>query len=108
MAKKKFTDVFKAIADPTRRHILHLLMITNALTIQDIYTRFDSSRQAVTKHIRILSDAGLINIVLQGRERICYLQGARLNEVYEWVKFYERFWDEKFISLENYLNKDQA
>ena len=108
MAKKKFTDIFKAIADPTRRQILHLLMVTNALTIQDIYTRFDFSRQAVTKHIRILSDAGLVSIVLQGRERVCYLQAARIKEVYDWAKFYDRFWNEKFNALENYLKNNKA
>ncbi len=105
MPKDKLTDILKAIADPTRRKILHILVLSNVLTMQEIYSQFGFTRQAVTKHIHILSEAGLVKIVLKGRERFCYPQSAKLREVYDWVKFYEKFWDAKFISLGNYLRK---
>src|ERR1700736_3103369 len=98
MGKRKLGDVFKAIADPTRRQILHILVLSKALTMQEIYIQFNSSRQAVTKHIQVLNQAGLVDIILTGRERTCYPRAARLSEVYQWVKDYQKFWDQKFIS----------
>ena len=99
------TDIFKAIADPSRRQILSLLLVTNALSMQEIYTRFDASRQAVTKHIKVLSEAGLIQIKNERKGRMCYLHAAKLKEVSDWVKIYEHFWDEKLEALGKFLDK---
>lgn len=99
------TKLFKAIADPTRREIFHALVIaTSALSISQISNQFDITRQGVTKHIKTLEEAGLINIDIQGRERFCNANAKPLKEVNKWIKFYEQFWDDKLQSLGDYLD----
>ena len=101
----KITKLFKAIADPTRRDIFHALVIaTSALSITQISSQFDISRQGVTKHIKTLEEAGLVNINANGRERFCYANAKPLKEVSKWVQFYSQFWDNSLQGLENYLN----
>jgi DNA-binding transcriptional ArsR family regulator len=99
------TKLFKAIADPTRREIFHALVIaTTALSITQISNQFDMTRQGVTKHIKTLEDAGLVNINTQGRERFCNANPKELKEINKWLKFYEQFWNDKLGSLSNYLD----
>lgn len=101
----KITKLFKAIADPTRRDIFHALVIaTSALSITQISNQFEMTRQGVTKHIKTLEEAGLVNINTQGRERFCNANPSELQEVNKWVKFYEKFWDNKLNYLSNYLD----
>ncbi len=102
----KITKLFKAIADPTRRDIFHALVIaTSALSITQISNQFDMTRQGVTKHIKTLEEAGLVNINKQGRERYCYANAKPLKDVNKWIRFYEQFWDDKLNSLGDYLDK---
>lgn len=102
----KITKLFKAIADPTRRDIFHALVIaTSALSITQISNQFDITRQGVTKHIKTLEEAGLVNINTQGRERFCSANAKPLKEVNKWMKFYEQFWDDKLESLGDYLDR---
>tara|TARA_R110002049_G_scaffold135233_6_gene294782 strand:- start:473 stop:790 length:318 start_codon:yes stop_codon:yes gene_type:complete len=101
----KITKLFKAIADPTRRDIFHALVIaTSALSITQISGQFEISRQGITKHIKTLEEAGLVNIESQGRERFCNANPKELKEVTKWLKFYEQFWDDKLDSLGDYLD----
>ncbi len=100
-------DVFQAIADPNRRAILALLA-TQLLTLNGIAEKFDISRPAVSKHIKILEQCGLIDIKQQGRERYCEVRMERLNEVSDWVEKYRKIWEEKLDALENYLTQLQA
>ena len=101
----KITKLFKAIADPTRRDIFHALVIaTSALSITQISNQFEISRQGITKHIKTLEEAGLVNINTQGRERFCNANPKELQEVNKWMKFYEQFWDDKLQNLEDFLN----
>ena len=101
----KITKLFKAIADPTRRDIFHALVIaTSALSITQISGQFDISRQGVTKHIKTLEEAGLVNIDSQGRERFCYANPKPLKEVNTWLQFYTQFWDESIQNLGDYLD----
>lgn len=105
----KITKLFKAIADPTRRDIFHALVIaTSALSITQISNQFEMTRQGVTKHIKTLEDAGLVNIDAHGRERFCNPNPKELQEVTKWLKFYEQFWDDKLGSLGNYLNSKDS
>jgi DNA-binding transcriptional ArsR family regulator len=106
MKKEKY-DVFKAIADPTRRKIMALLVASGASTITAIASDFNWTRQVVTKHIYVLEKAGLVSIEDSGRERYCSLQFAPLKEVYDWVAFYEKFWDDKLASLKGHLAQKQ-
>ena len=99
-------DVFQAIADPTRRAIIGLLA-DQSLNVNAIADNFDVSRQAISLHIKLLHECGLITIIQQGRERYCSAQLDQLNEVSAWVEQYRQHWERKLDSLENYLHKLQ-
>lgn len=99
-------DVFQAIADPTRREIIGLLA-KQSLNLNAIAGQFDVSRQAVSLHVKILRECGLISVKSQGRERYCEARFDRLNEVSAWVEQYKQFWEDKFDGLELYLHKIQ-
>lgn len=99
------TKILKAIADPTRREIFHALVIaTSALSITQICGQFSMSRQGVTKHIKTLEEAGLVDITTKGRERFCLADVQPLKQVSEWMKFYEKFWDGALGNLGTYLD----
>ncbi len=99
-------DVFQAIADPTRREILGLLT-AQSLNLNSVAENFNISRPAVSKHIKILTECGLIVIKKEGREHYCEAQFDKLHEVSDWVEQYRKFWEERFDALEIYLNKLQ-
>lgn len=100
-------DVFQAIADPTRRQIIGLVA-RKPLNLNAIAENFNVSRQAVSLHVKILTECGLIAMKRQGRERYCVAKLDKLSEVADWVEQYRQFWTEKFRSLDKYLNKIQA
>jgi DNA-binding transcriptional ArsR family regulator len=95
-------DVFQAIADPTRREIIHLAThkLLNMNTIAD---NFDVSRPAISKHIKILVECGLIVIKQYGRERYCEVQLENLSQVSDWIEQYRTFWTTKIDALEAHL-----
>ena len=95
-------DVFQAIADPTRREIISLIA-TRHLNLNSIAGEFNISRPAVSKHIRILNECGLIRIRKNGRERYCEAKLSSLQEVAGWVAQYRQFWELKLDALEKYL-----
>ena len=99
-------DVFQAIADPTRREIIHMLA-QESLNLNAVADRFDISRPAISKHIKILTECGLVVIKQKGRERYCEAKLQKLNEVADWVEQYKQFWNSRFDALENYLAKMQ-
>jgi DNA-binding transcriptional ArsR family regulator len=99
-------DVFQAIADPTRREIIGLLA-QQSLNLNAIAERFDVTRQAVSLHVKILTECGLIVIKQQGRERFCEAKLDKLGEVSDWVDQYKTVWNERFRSLDKYLAKIQ-
>lgn len=99
----RINKIFKAIADPTRREIFHLLMAGSALTIHQVADNFNISRQGVTKHIKLLEEAGMVSVKKQGRERYCYADPTPLREVKTWLETYDQFWDGALDSLKNYL-----
>lgn len=95
-------DVFQAISDPIRREII-LLVSENNLTLNGVAENFRISRPAISKHIKILEECGLVTISQQGRERICKLNAEPLNEVYDWLGYFDKFWDKKLNSLKNIM-----
>ncbi len=99
-------DVFQAIADPTRREIIGLLS-KKSLTLNGVAENFDISRPAISKHIKILTECGLVVIRQQGRERYCYPDLGRLKEVSDWAERYRSFWNNKLDALEVFLAKEQ-
>jgi DNA-binding transcriptional ArsR family regulator len=99
-------DVFQAIADPTRRQIIGMVA-NKKLNLNAIADNFDMSRQAISLHIKILTECGLIGIKQQGRERFCEAKLEKLNEVSVWIEQYRQHWESKLDGLELYLNKLQ-
>jgi DNA-binding transcriptional ArsR family regulator len=97
-------DVFQAIADPVRREILDLLA-HQTLNLNSVAENFDISRPAISKHIKILNECGLVIIEKQGRERFCTIQPKKLTEVASWVEKHRELWEAKLDSLEEYLEK---
>lgn len=94
-------DVFQAIADPTRRAIIALLA-EERMNLNAVAERFDISRPAISKHIKILSQCGIIDIFQEGRERFCEANFKKLHEVAEWLKPYKKFWKHNFNEAEEY------
>ena len=97
-------DVFQAIADPTRRAIINMIA-QQSLNLNSVAENFNVSRPAISKHIKILTECGLVMIRQQGRERYCEARLQKLQEVSEWIEQYSTFWTSKFDALENFLNK---
>ena len=100
-------DVFQAIADPTRREILNMIT-QQSLNMDSVAEHFDVTRTAIYKHIKILTECGLVEIKQKGRERYCEGKFDKLSEVSDWLDQYRRFWEAKLDSLENYLAELQA
>ena len=99
-------DVFQAIADPNRRAIIGLLA-NQKLTLSGVAEHFDISRPAVSKHIRILAECGLVVVHRQGRERYCEARLEKLNEVSDWAGHYRQVWEQRLDRLDEYLSKLQ-
>jgi len=99
-------DVFQAIADPTRREIINIVA-RDSLNLNAVAGNFDISRPAISKHIKILTECGLIIIKQQGRERYCEANLQSLNEVSSWIEQYRVFWTKKLDALEMHLAKSQ-
>lgn len=97
-------DVFQAIADPNRRAILSLLA-QQRLTLNGVAENFRISRPAVSRHIKILKECGLVVITPQGRERYVEARFDKLEEVTRWVEQYRQLWEEKFDRLDDLLEE---
>ncbi|HYI79141.1 MAG TPA: metalloregulator ArsR/SmtB family transcription factor [Chryseolinea sp.] len=97
-------DVFQAIADPTRRKILNMIA-NKSLSINSVAGNFLVTRTAIYKHMKILSECGLIVIKQQGRERYCEARLKKLIQVSNWVEQYRQIWDTRFCTMEEYLSK---
>jgi len=97
-------DAFQVIADPSRRQMLQLLS-KESLTINSLAENFDMSRPTVSKHIKIMYNAGFISIRDIGRERYCTLKQDGFNELQEWINYFDKFWATKLKKLEMLLDK---
>lgn len=97
-------DVFQAIADPTRRAILSLIAV-GAMTPNALADHFDSSRQAVSKHIRILTECELVKQEQSGREIYYYLNPKKMKEVADWLEPFKKMWDKRFDQLDSVLRE---
>ncbi|MCK8520509.1 metalloregulator ArsR/SmtB family transcription factor [Aquimarina sp. D1M17] len=100
-------DVFQAIADPVRRDIIKLLA-ENALPINEVAQKFEVSRPAISKHLKILEECGIIDIQQQGRERYCLIRPKSLIPAFLWIEQYQNLWEDKLDSFEAYLNELQS
>jgi DNA-binding transcriptional ArsR family regulator len=98
-------DVFQAIADPTRRSMIGLLA-GQTLTLNAVAENFRISQPAVSKHMRILAECGLVVIVRKGRERHCTARLQPLRDVAQWAEQYRLFWNSRLDVLEQLINTD--
>ena len=96
-------DIYQAIADPTRRAILTLLTL-GAMTPNAIAGHFGSSRQAVSKHIQILTECGAVNQNQRGREIYYQLNMDKMKEIDHWMETFRKLWETRFNQLDNLLN----
>jgi len=99
-------DVFQAIADPTRREIIQLLA-RQSLNVNAVADNFDISRPAISRHVRILTECGLLVIRKEGRERYCQADLKKLKQVSDWTDRYREFWMKKLDDLEEFLEKEK-
>lgn len=97
-------DVFQAIADPTRRAII-LLIATHAMTPNAIAEHFDTSRQAVSKHLRILSECELLKQEQTGREIYYQLNLSKMKQIDVWLEQFRKMWEDKFNQLDDVLKQ---
>ena len=97
-------DIFQAIADPTRRAII-ILIALQAMTPNAIAQHFDTSRQSISKHLRILAECELVKPEYQGREIYYSLDINKMKEIDKWLEQFKKIWENKFNQLDIVLNK---
>ncbi len=102
MTADRLTSTFAALADPTRRAILARL-VTGEASVTELAEPFDMSMPAVSKHLKVLENAGLIARGHHAQWRPCQLNAAPLKDVADWVQHYQQFWEESFDRLGDYL-----
>ncbi|MBS1564010.1 MAG: helix-turn-helix transcriptional regulator [Bacteroidetes bacterium] len=102
MAQQARRDVFQAISDPTRREIIGLVA-RQSLNLNAIADNFDVSRPAISQHIKILTECGLIIIRQQGRERYCEAKLEQLAAVADWIEPFRKLWEHQFDKLDQVL-----
>jgi len=99
-------DVFQAIADPTRRAILTIIAL-QAMTPNALAEHFDSSRQAVSKHIKVLTECQLVKQEFNGREIYYHFNAKKMKEVADWLEPFKKLWDNRFDQLDAVLRKSK-
>jgi DNA-binding transcriptional ArsR family regulator len=102
VANKMRRDIFQAIADPTRRAILALLAI-HAMTPNALAEHFDTSRQAVSKHIQILAECEAVTQKQNGREIYYHVNAKKMKEVDKWLDTFRQIWEDRFDQLDDVL-----
>jgi DNA-binding transcriptional ArsR family regulator len=100
-------DVYSAVADPTRRQIIRMLATADELPLHELTATFPIGRTAISKHLAVLKEAGLVHERKVGRETRYRLDPAPLWEIQDWVSFYEQFWDVRIARLKHLLEEDE-
>jgi DNA-binding transcriptional ArsR family regulator len=107
LSEEQLDRAFGALADPTRRAILARLTAGDA-GVLEVASPFPMSQPAVTKHLRVLEEAGLISRHRAARQRLCHLEPRRLEQLSDWVGTYREYWEESFERLDELLEEMQA
>jgi DNA-binding transcriptional ArsR family regulator len=105
--KSQMPDVYDTVADPTRRKLLRLLADVEELPLYELTVQFQMGRTAVSKHLAILKNAGLVTDRKVGRETWYRLNAAPLREIQDWVAFYGKFWKERMVLLNQLLQEEE-
>ena len=107
MPADQLSKTFKALADPTRRAILARLQLGD-VSVLELAKPFDMSLPAISQHLKVLENAGLVARSREAQWRPCRLDAAKLKQATEWLDEYRRFWDGSFDRLDRYLAKSQT
>jgi len=107
MPADQLSKTFKALADPTRRAILARLQL-GEVSVLELAKPFDMSLPAISQHLKVLENAGLVARSREAQWRPCRLDAAKLKQATEWLDEYRRFWDGSFDRLDRYLAKSQT
>lgn len=99
-------DVYSAVADPTRRELIRMLSEANELPLKDLTAAFPMGRTAIAKHLAVLKEAGLVSERKVGRETRFRLTPEPLQEIQDWVSYYEKFWDVRLAQLKKLLEEE--
>ncbi|WP_028563709.1 ArsR/SmtB family transcription factor [Paenibacillus pinihumi] len=105
--RDQLRDVFAAIADPTRRRLIRLLAEAKETPLHELTAHFQMGRTAVSKHLTILREAGLVLDRKAGRETLFRLNAAPLREIQDWVAFYSQFWSANLLRLNQLLEEEE-
>ncbi len=97
-------DVFQAIADPIRREIIDILS-ESELSVNEVAEKFEISRPAISKHLKILDECGIVTITPKGRERFCHINHQNLIPAFLWVEKFHKQWENRIDSFEAYVNQ---
>ncbi len=100
-------DVYSAVADPTRRQIIRMLASADELPLHELTAAFPMGRTAISKHLNVLKEAGLVSEHKVGRETRYRLIPEPLQEIRDWVAHYEQFWDARITRLKSLLEEEQ-
>jgi len=100
-------DVFDAVADPTRRRLIRLLAGAKEIPLHELTAQFEMGRTAVSKHLTILKEAGLVLDRKVGRETRYRLNATPLREIQDWVAFYSQFWSTNLLRLNQLLEEEE-
>ncbi|MGG3575181.1 helix-turn-helix domain-containing protein [Bacillus gobiensis] len=104
----RIDNIFKALADPSRRQLLDQLYKNNGQSLKELCQGLDMSRQAVTKHLAMLEEANLVVVIRHGREKLHYLNAAPISEIYQrWISKYEQHRIESLSELKKSLEEDK-
>lgn len=106
-AQRQQDEVFRALSDPTRRALLDLLREDDA-NVSDLVGAFDVSQSAISQHLKVLRDAGLVSERKAGRNRVYSLDPVPLTAAYDWLQHYTVFWEERLTRLGLHLRKKHA
>lgn len=102
---KQLNLIFSALSDSTRRAML-LRLSDEDMSVSDLSKPFNITKSAITKHLKVLENSGLLSRTIEGRVHRCRLQPKPLAVISEWVSFYEKFWNKKFDALDVYLAEE--
>lgn len=100
-------DVYSAVADPTRRELIRMLSESDELPLYELTSAFDMGRTAISKHLTVLKEAGLVSERKVGRETRYRLTPEPLQEIQDWISYYERFWGVRIAQLKSLLEDEK-
>ena len=102
--EQQLNNIFSALADPTRRKML-MRLTEQDMSVADLAAPFDMTKSAVTKHVKVLENAGLLKRSIEGRVHRCQLAPSPLADASDWLQFYQAFWQNKLDALDDFLTR---